>query len=134
MKQPAVIASALACVAAFAAAPGDDQLLPLAAQARAHGCAGHGGAREPLRWSEALARAAARMQRGEAALDAVEQEGYRATHVFHARLAGYRTAAQVADALARHYCSALTDARYSDFGFRHEGTQWLVVLATPLEV
>jgi uncharacterized protein YkwD len=138
MKLPASIAFAVALLGALesanAAAPGDEQLLSLAVQARARGCAGHAGSREPLRWSDALVRAATRMQRGEAALAAVEQEGYRATHVFHARLSGYRTAAQVADALAQHYCSALTDARYSDFGFRREGAQWLVVLATPLEL
>src|SRR4051812_41352201 len=120
--------------AAPAAQVGDEQTLSLVVQARARGCAGHAGTREPLRWSDAVVRATARIDRGETPLVALQKEGYRATRVFHANFAGYRTPAEVADAFAGHYCSALTEARFSDFGFLHKGTHWLLVLATPLDV
>lgn len=119
---------------AWAAGVGDEQTLSLLVRARALGCPGHAGTREPLRWSDALTRAAARLDRGEAALAAVEREGYRATRVFHANFAGYRTAAEAVDGFARHYCPALTEPRFSDFGFYRSGNHWLMVLAAPLEV
>jgi uncharacterized protein YkwD len=74
------------------------------------------------------------MDRGEEALAALAKEGYRALRVFHAKFDGYRAPAQVADGFARHYCSALTDPRFSDFGFHHSGTHWFFVLAAPFDV
>src|SRR5438132_1439114 len=128
-------AFALACAAnAFAAPPGEEQTLALLAQARSRGCAGHAGTREPLHWSDAVARAAQRIDAGEKPLAALQKEGYRATRVFHATFSGYRTAADVADAFAHQYCNTLTEGALSDFGFRRSGNRWLLVLATPLQV
>lgn len=134
MFRPLIAMLVFAVLTDARAQAGDEQTLTLVTQARARGCAGHSGTRDPLRWSDALVRAAARMDRGEAALSAVEKEGYRAISVFHANFTGYRGAAEVVEAFARNYCSALTDARLSDFGFRRNGTHWLLVMAAPLEV
>ncbi|MEJ6020642.1 CAP domain-containing protein [Ramlibacter sp. PS4R-6] len=120
--------------AALGAGTGDEHLLSLVVQARARGCAGHAGTREPLHWSAAVVRAAARAERGEKPLAALEHEGYRATRVFHASFGGYRDAAAVADAFANHYCSALVEPGFTDFGFHRSGSRWLLVLAAPLEV
>lgn len=120
--------------ASSVAGAGDEHTLSLVVRARARGCAGHAGTRDPLHWSDALTRAAGRMDRGEAALGAVEQEGYRATRVFHANFTGYRSAEEAVDGFSRHYCSSLVEPRFSDFGFYRSGNHWLFVLATPLEV
>src|SRR4051812_28592330 len=88
------------CGVAAAAQAGEEQMLGLLAQARARGCAGHPGTREPLRWSDSVARAAARIDRGEVALAALDREGFRATRVFHAKLSGYRGPGEVAEAFA----------------------------------
>jgi uncharacterized protein YkwD len=132
MKWVVFIGAALAGSHVLAA--GDEQMLSLLGQTRASGCAGHAGTHEPMRWSDALARAAGRMERGEAALAAVEKEGLRVTNVFHAKFSGYGRAADVAAAFAKNYCAALTDPRFSEFGAVRKGTAWFVVLAAPLEV
>jgi uncharacterized protein YkwD len=115
--------------------PGDQQaLLALVMQARSRGCAGHAGAASPLRWSDALARAAARIGRGEPSLAAVAKEGFRATRVFQANFSGFRRPADVAGTLAQDYCAALTEPQFTDFGFHREGTSWHVVLAARLQL
>ena len=117
-----------------AAAQGDEQLLSLAGQARKRGCRGQPGTDAPLRWSEPLARAAARMEKGEGPQRAVEREGYRLTRIFHASFGGYRHAADVARVLAANYCDALTEPRFMDFGFHRQGRTWVVVLGAPFQL
>lgn len=115
--------------------PGDAQaLLALVGQARSRGCAGHAGVASPLRWSDALARAAARVGRGEPSLAAVAKEGYRATRVFQANFSGFRQPADVAATLAKDYCTAITEPQFTDMGFQRDGTQWHVVLAARLQL
>lgn len=117
-----------------AGAQDDDPLLPLARQVRERGCPGHPGTDAPLRRSAALDRAAARMHRGEPPQQSAEREGYRLTRIFHASFGGYRSAADVAKALASNYCGAVTEGRFMDFGFHRRGNQWTVVLGAPLEL
>jgi uncharacterized protein YkwD len=123
----------LACPWAIAQQGGDAQMLALVTQTRERGCAGHAGSRTPLHWSGALARAATHMEGGQAPFAAVEKEGYRATRVFHAKLDGYHSQAEVAAALAQHYCAALAEPQFRDFGYHRQGAHWLLVLAAPLE-
>jgi uncharacterized protein YkwD len=130
------VALALAVCAAAGAAAGSTQeageglsLLGPVQQARSRGCAGHAGTAAPLQWSDALARAAARMARGEPSLTAVEKEGFRATRVFQASLAGFRKDADVADTLAQQYCTAIADPQFTDVGVHRQGASWLIVLA-----
>lgn len=119
--------------AAAAQSAGEEQaLLALVSQARSHGCQGHAGVPVPLQGSDALARAAARMARGEGSFPAVQKEGFRATRVFQADLNGFRKASEVADTLARQYCQAIDEPQFTDFGVYHQGTRWLVVLAARL--
>lgn len=115
--------------------PADQQaLLALVAQARSRGCPGHPGVASPLRWSDALARAAVRVGRGEPSLAAVAKEGYRATRVFQANFAGFGRPADVAATLARDYCAAITEPQFTDLGFQREGSTWHVVLAARLQL
>lgn len=131
----AVLASVLCAAAAHAqqqAAGG--QLLALVAQARGQGCGGHAGTAAPLRESPALARAAQRIEQGEPSIAAAEREGYRARRVFSARFTGYERAADVAQAMARHHCSALIEPQFTDFAFVRQGSSWLVVLAGSVQL
>lgn len=120
----AAAAAALALCTAPAASLPPGQASSLIAQARAGGCAGHAGTRQPLRWSEPVARAAARLERGDQALAALAKEGYRANRVFEATFSGHRDFAQVAKAFAQHYCAALTDPGFADFGLYRSGPRW----------
>lgn len=130
----AAAAATLAFCAAPVAASTHGQATSIIAQARASGCAGHPGTGQPLRWSEPVARAAARLERGDKALAALEKEGYRATRVFQATFTGHRDFAQVAKAFTQHYCAALTEPGFADFGVHRSGPRWRVVLAAPLQV
>jgi len=128
---------ALACIAGGLLplrALASEQLLVLANQARAQGCKGHSGTSVPLRWSPALARAAARMAKREPAQQAVASEGYRLTRIFHATFTGYRTEADVARALAGQYCAAVTEPRFLDFGAYRQGREWILVLGAPFQL
>lgn len=132
----AIVLGLVLCVGmARAEEPGDQQtLLALVGQARSRGCAGHAGVAAPLRWSDALARAAVRVGRGEPSLAAVAKEGYRATRVFQASFSGFRQPADVAATLARDYCAAITEPQLTDVGFQREGATWHVVLAARLQL
>ena len=134
MRRNAWIALALLAGLLPLPAAADEQLLGMAVQARKQGCKGHAGTDAPLRWSPALARAAERIASREAAQQAVAREGYRLTRIFHASFDGYRTAADVARALAANYCAALTEPRLMDFGSYRQGTRWIVVLGAPFQL
>jgi uncharacterized protein YkwD len=127
-------AAAILLLAAGAGAQVQGDVMPRIAQVRANGCAGHAGARQPLRWSESVARAAAHVAHGEKPLAALEREGYRATRVFHASFSGYKTSSDVADALAKNYCAALTEPAFTDIGLHRAGSKWFALLTAPLEV
>jgi uncharacterized protein YkwD len=125
----------LCAAAAHAQQSAEEQsLLALVTQARSRGCQEHAGVAGRLQWSDALARAAARMARGEPSFSAVQKEGFRATRVFQANLSGFRKASDVADTLARQYCGAIIEPQFTDFGVYRQGTSWLVVLATRLKL
>lgn len=131
---PALLILAAAALAHAQAAGDERALLELVAQARQRGCDGHPGGGAPLQWSDALARAAARMARGEPSMAAVRDEGFRATRVFQASLSGYRQAADVADTLAKQYCGAIAEPRFTDFGVHRQGASWHVVLAERVQL
>jgi uncharacterized protein YkwD len=122
------------CAVALAQGSDEQSLLALVTQARNRGCQGHPGVSTRLQWSDALARAAARMAKGEPSLAAVQKEGTRATRVFQASLSGYRKPADVANTLAGQYCNAIAEPQFTDFGVYHEGTKWHVVLAARLQL
>ena len=116
----------------FAQNRDEEQLLSLVAQARTRGCAEHAGVTVPLHWSPAVARAAARIQHGQPPISSVEEEGLRPDSIFHFTFTDYRTAADVANAFAKHFCPALTDAKFTEFGFHREDSKWVLVLVSPL--
>ena len=136
--KPILAAATLACgigAACAAVPPGDDvQLLAAVARLREHGCRGHAGTDAPLHLSASLSRAAAHMASGGNALPSLDREGFRATRVFHSSFVGYRNAADVADALAQHYCGDLVEARFTDLGVHRDGSQWTLVLAARFEL
>jgi uncharacterized protein YkwD len=127
-----VAIAASTCAAIAQPATEQQQLLNAISQARMHGCAAHAGVNAPLHWSDALSRAAARVDRGEQAMAAIQKEGYRATRAFNTTFEGYRTPAQVVGEFSRYYCAALTDGTLADMGFHKRGTHWVVLLAAPL--
>src|SRR3954462_2701071 len=101
----------------------EEQALAIAAQVRRDGCKGHPGTQVPLRWSPALARAAASIAKGGAALQSVEAQGYRPTRVFHSNLVGYGNAADAARGFAQHYCADVVEPKFLDFGMHRDGKQ-----------
>lgn len=135
MRSLAAAVFAMAIAACAQAQSADEaHMLSLIAQARSRGCPGHAGVDAPLRWSAALARAAPKMERkGEGALAVAEEQGYRATRLFHAGFGGYRTPGDVVKAMARFYCAALAEPKFTDVGLNRQGATWLVVMATPLQ-
>lgn len=131
MKWFSFLGLALACGAAQAQAGADEQALQAAQQVRRDGCKGYPGTHAPLRWSAALARAAAKVAKGGAALQAIEIEGYRPTRIFSANLVGYRNAGDAMRAMGQHYCSDLVEPKFVDIGMHRDGNQWTVLMAAP---
>jgi len=137
MKATHVLFALIACAivsTAHAQTAEEAQLFASAQKSRARGCKGHAGTEAPLHWSAALSRGAARIIKGENTMKALEAEGYRATRVFHSSFVGYRTPADVAGAIAQHFCSDLVEPHFTDIGAYRKGREWMVVLAERFEL
>lgn len=119
---------------AQATAPEPEQVLAIAAQVRRDGCKGHPGTPAPLRWSPALARAAALVAKGGVALQAIEIQGYRPTRIFQSNLSGYADTADAVQAFAQRYCADLVEPKFQDLGMHHDGKHWTILMAAPFEL
>lgn len=96
---------------------------------RQSGCEGRAGLRLPLRWNPMLAAAAAHWSRGAPLSVSIARSGYRDDKSAGVHLSGVDRR-ELARALGRQLCSALSDPRVSDAGvFGRQGDLWIVLAA-----
>ena len=86
----------------------------------------------PLRDNAKLQQAAERMAGGASLHAAMTSSGYLAAESSAVHLTGAVSDAQIARALAEHYCTTLSDSRFIDMGARRRGREAWLVLAAPL--
>lgn len=127
------ILSALLAQGGAAQGSAEHDLLSALTNLRSRGCPGGQGTDAGLRQVAPLQDTARRLARGATTTAATQAAGYRAKTLFHAQLRGYRSTDAVAATIARQYCQAITNTRYTDIGLHREGDTWWVVLAEPFD-
>jgi uncharacterized protein YkwD len=86
----------------------------------------------PLRDDAKLRQAAQRMAEGASLHAALTSSGYLAAESSAVHLTGAVSDAQIARALAEHYCTPLRDSRFTDMGALRHGREAWIVLAAPI--
>jgi uncharacterized protein YkwD len=100
---------------------------------RTRGCAGSTAAPTKLEQTRALDAVAKEWSKGGRLQQAIETIGYRALNASSMRISGAPNDQAVVKALARRYCTIVTDRAFTDIGVATRGRDVWLVVATPME-
>jgi uncharacterized protein YkwD len=112
-------------------APAQADLLGSVNKARAEGCGGRPGIKQPLRSNAKLNEAARRLQRGESLRNAMERAGYRGVKSSSIHMSGWLTDSAAARIFRNRFCDSLGDAQLQEIGYYRKGRDNWFVLAQP---
>lgn len=100
-------------------------------QARAQGCQGRPGLRQPLVHQSQLDRVAQALSRGQDLQAALRADGYRSLRTGSLSLRGYVGERGLAQGLRQQACQALLDPDWREAGWHQSGDASWIVLAAP---